>query len=386
MVCVAVVAHAVVPDLGWGGAFALGAIVAPTDALAATSVFRRLGAPRVVVTLIEGESLFNDASALVAYRAAVLAVVTGSFVLSDALVGFFVAAIGGIALGIIVGRGAAWLLGRLDDPPVEVAISLVIPFAAFLPADAWGLSGVLAAVTAGLVVGGRLGTILTPSSRVLWLSTWKMIGFILNGFVFVLIGLELPSILEGLAGRTPGTLLGVVILIAAVVVGTRLLWVFAASLLPGSPRRVIARRDPRLATRLTFVVSWAGLRGAVSLAAALALPTDFPERDLILLVTFAVILVTLVGQGLTLPAVLRWAAWDGRSRMATRRPWPGPPRIRPAWTRSNARGRCGRPTSRCSTGWNQGFWTGRGISRPGTPTRRPSGARSGSSTRRSSAA
>ena len=311
MVCVAVVAHAIVPDLGWGGAFALGAIVAPTDALAATSVFRRLGAPRVVVTLIEGESLFNDASALVAYRAAVLAVVTGSFVLSDALVGFFVAAVGGIALGIIVGRGAVWLLARLDDPPVEVAISLVIPFAAFLPADAWGLSGVLAAVTAGLVVGGRLGTILTPSSRVLWLSTWKMIGFILNGFVFVLIGLELPDILAGLAGRSPGTLLGVVVLIAAVVVGTRLLWVFAASLLPNSPRRVIARHDPRLATRLTFVVSWAGLRGAVSLAAALALPTDFPERDLILLVTFAVILVTLVGQGLTLPAVLRWAAWDG---------------------------------------------------------------------------
>jgi monovalent cation/hydrogen antiporter len=129
--------------------------------------------------------------------------------------------------------------------------------------------------------------------------------------VFVLIGLELPEILQGLAGRSPGTVLGVVVLIAVVVVVTRLLWVFASSLLPGSPRRLIARRDPRLATRLTFVVSWAGLRGAVSLAAALALPTDFPERNLILLITFAVILVTLVGQGLTLPAVLRWAAWDG---------------------------------------------------------------------------
>jgi CPA1 family monovalent cation:H+ antiporter len=310
-VIVAAVAHAVVPDLGWGAAFALGAIVAPTDALAATSVFRRLGAPRVVVTLVEGEALFNDATALVAYRAAVLAVVTGSFVLSDALAGFVVAAVGGIALGFIVGRSAAWLLHRLDDPPVEVAISLVIPFAAYLPADEWGLSGVLAAVTAGLVVGSRLGTILTPSSRILWLSTWKMIGFILNGFVFVLIGLELPEILRGLAGRSPGTVLGVVALIALLVVVTRLLWVFASSLLPGSPRRLIARRDPGLATRLTFVVSWAGLRGAVSLAAALALPTDFPERNLILLITFAVILVTLVGQGLTLPAVLRWAAWDG---------------------------------------------------------------------------
>ena len=299
------------PGLGWGGAFALGAIVAPTDALAATSVFRRLGAPRVVVTLIEGESLFNDATALVAYRAAVLAVVTGGFVLSDALAGFAVAVVGGIALGFVIGGAASGLLRRLDDPPVEVAISLVIPFAAYLPADRWGLSGVLAAVTAGLVIGSRLGTILTPSSRILWLSTWKMIGFILNGFVFVLIGLELPEILEGLSGRPTGELLGTVLLVSGIVVGTRLLWVYAASLLPNSPRRVVARRDPRLASRLTFVVGWAGLRGAVSLAAALALPLDFPERDLILLATFTVILVTLVGQGLTLPWALRRAGWDG---------------------------------------------------------------------------
>lgn len=311
MVMVAIVAHAVTPGLGWGAAFVLGAIVAPTDALAATTVFRRLGAPRVVVTLIEGEALFNDATALVAYRAGVLAVVTGGFVLSDALAGFAVAAVGGVALGVVIGRGASELLRRLDDPPVEVAISLVIPFAAFLPADQWGLSGVLAAVTAGLVIGSRLGTILTPSSRTLWLSTWKMIGFILNGFVFVLIGLELPEILDGLAGRSPGAVLGVVVLVSGVVVGTRLLWVYTASLLPNSPRRVVATRDPRLAGRLTFVVGWAGLRGAVSLAAALALPIDFPERNLILLVTFAVILVTLVGQGLTLPMVLHRAGWDG---------------------------------------------------------------------------
>jgi NhaP-type Na+/H+ or K+/H+ antiporter len=162
-----------------------------------------------------------------------------------------------------------------------------------------------------LVIGSRLGTILTPNSRVLWLSSWKMIGFILNGFVFVLIGLELPEILQGLGDRAPAEILGLVAVICGVVVGTRLLWVFAASLLPGSPRQVIARRDPRLAGRLTFVVSWAGLRGAVSLAAALALPAGFPERNLILLLTFAVILVTLVGQGLTLPLVLRRAGWDG---------------------------------------------------------------------------
>ncbi len=311
MVVVAAVAHALVPGLSWAAAFTLGAIVGPTDALAATTVFRRLGAPRIIRTLIEGEALFNDATALVAYRAAALAAVSGSFILSESLVGFVVAAVGGIAIGAIVGRVSGEILRRLDDPPVEVLISVVIPFAAYLPADQLELSGVLAAVTAGLVIGSRLGTILTPNSRILWLTSWKMIGFVLNGFVFVLIGLELPEILEGLGDRPPSDLLGLAALVCGVVVGGRILWIFASSFLPGSPRRQIAARDPRLATRLTFVVGWAGLRGAVSLAAALALPADFPERNLILFVTFAVILVTLVGQGLTLPQVLRWAHWDG---------------------------------------------------------------------------
>jgi CPA1 family monovalent cation:H+ antiporter len=311
MVAVAAVMQAAIPELGWAAAFTLGAIVAPTDALAATTVFRRLGAPRVIVTLVEGEALFNDATALVAYRAAVFAVASGGFVLSQAVAGFVVAAIGGIAIGAIVGRVAGEILRRLDDPPVEVAISLVIPFAAYLPADRLGVSGVLAAVAAGLVIGSRLGTILTPSSRVLWLSSWKMIGFILNGFVFVLIGLQLPEIMQGLGGHAPMEIVSLVAIACGVVVVARLVWVFATSLLPGSPRQVIARRDARLATRLTFVVSWSGLRGAVSLAAALALPVWFPERNLILLLTFSVILVTLVGQGLTLPWVLRRAGWDG---------------------------------------------------------------------------
>jgi monovalent cation/hydrogen antiporter len=311
MATVAIVANAAVPGLGWAAAFTLGAIVAPTDALAATSVFRRLGAPRIVSTLVEGESLLNDATALVAYRIALAAVVGGTFVLTNALGAFAIASVGGIAIGLVVGRVAAEIVHRLDDPPVEVVISLVLPFAAYLPADRFGLSGVLAVVTTGLVIGSRLGKILTPSSRVLWLTTWKMVGFILNGFVFVLIGLELPTILQGLGDRSPAEIVGLVALVCAVVIVTRLVWVFASSLLPGSPRQVIARQDPGLAARLTFVVSWSGLRGAVSLAAALALPIEFPERNLILLITFSVILVTLVGQGLTLPAVLRWARWDG---------------------------------------------------------------------------
>jgi Na+/H+ antiporter len=311
IVVVAIAAHAVVPEMSWAVAFTLGAIVGPTDALAATTVFRRLGAPRVIRTLVEGEALFNDATALVAYRAATIAAITGVFVLSDALVTFAVAAVGGIVIGVVVGRVSGEILRRLDDPPVEVLISVIIPFAAYLPADRLGLSGVLAAVTAGLVIGGRLGKILTPNSRVLWLTTWKMIGFIVNGFIFVLIGLELPDILQGLRGQSPSEVFGLTALVSVLVVVTRLVWVYGSSYLPGSPRRVLAQRDPKMASRLTVVVGWAGLRGAVSLAAALALPQTFPERDLILFVTFVVILVTLVGQGLTLPLVLRWAHWDG---------------------------------------------------------------------------
>jgi CPA1 family monovalent cation:H+ antiporter len=311
VVVVAVVAHWAIPGLGWAGAFTLGAIVAPTDALAATSVFRRLRTPRVVVTLIEGEALLNDATALVAYRAAVVAATTGTFVLVTAVGSFVVSALAGVAIGVVVGAVAAWIVRRLDNPPVEVAISLVIPFAAYLPAEQLGVSGVLATVAAGLVIGRRLGTILTAGSRVLWLSTWKMIEFIVNGFVFVLIGSELPTILAGLEVRSVAEVVGLIAALCVVVIAARFVWVFAASLLPGSARQEVARRDPKLAAQLTFVVAWSGLRGAVSLAAALALPADFPERNLILLLTFAVILVTLVGQGLSLPTLLARVTADG---------------------------------------------------------------------------
>ena len=308
---VGAVAQALVPSLGWPAALTLGAIVAPTDALAATSVFRRQGVPRVILTIIEGEALFNDATALIAYRTAVLAVASGTFVLATALAGFAISSIGGLAIGYLVGRAAVELLRRVDDPPVEVVISLLIPFAAYLPADRSGFSGVLAVVAAGFVIGRRLGTVLSPSSRTMWFITWKMVGFVLNGFAFVLIGLKLPDILAGVAKRPPLELMGVAAAVCAVAIVARFVWIYASSLLPGSPRRVFARRDPRVAWRLVFLVGWSGLRGAVSLAAALALPTSFPEHDLILLLTFAVILVTLVGQGLTLPMVVRWTGWDG---------------------------------------------------------------------------
>ena len=311
LAAVAIAAHYIV-GLDWYASLALGAIVGPTDAIAATIVFRRIGVPRRVVALIEGESLFNDATALVAYRTVVIAAAAGSFVVANAVAGFVAAAIGGIAIGLAVGFLAAALIRRLDDPPVEVLLSLVVGFAAYLPADRFGLSGVLAAVTAGLVVGTRIGTILSPQSRILWLSTWKMVTFVLNGFLFVLVGLELPIILAGLDGYSGPQMLAAVVLVGAVAMLSRLIWVFASSHLPNSTRKAFERVNPLLARRLTFLVGWSGLRGAVSLAAALALPRDFPERNIVLVLTFGVIVITLVGQGLTLPRVVRWAGWDGR--------------------------------------------------------------------------
>ena len=197
-----------------------------------SSVFRRIGAPRVVRSLIEGESLFNDATALVTYRFAVIAAVSGTFVLAEAAGGFVAAIVGGLAIGWLVGRGASELVRRLDNPTVEVAVSLLIPYAAYLPAEQLGVSGVLGAVVAGLIVGRRLGTILSPNSRILWLTTWKMLGFLLNGFTFILIGLQLPDIVAGLGGYTPAELVGLAALVIGVVVVARLAWAFLSSFLP----------------------------------------------------------------------------------------------------------------------------------------------------------
>ncbi|MEO8625740.1 MAG: Na+/H+ antiporter [Candidatus Limnocylindrales bacterium] len=311
VIVVAVVVQAMVPNMGWAAAITLGAIVAPTDAIAATSVFRRLGVPRVITALVEGEALFNDATALVIFRTGVAVVAGSSFALITTGADLVVALVGGIAIGLVVGWLAAQLLARLDEPTVEVIISFVVPFAAYLPADALGVSGVLAAVTAGLVIGRDYARILTARSRTLWLFSWKMVGFILNGFVFLLIGLELPTVADALQTRGRVEIAGVVVVVCLLVIATRFLWTFLSSQLPNTPYRRLAARDVRLARWGRFIVGWAGLRGAVSLAAALALPATFPERDLILLITFAVIIVTLVGQGLTLPYFVRRAAFGG---------------------------------------------------------------------------
>ncbi len=299
---VAVVAHMFVPTLGWAGAFALGAIVAPPDAVAATSIFQRMGVPRRIVTILEGESLVNDATALVIYRFAVAAAAAGTFSLIDAGGSFAVVLIGGVAIGVVVGRAGGWLLAHIRDTAIAVMVTLLAPFAAYLSAEALGVSGVLATVVGGLFARNWLRRS-SSDTRVVATAAWQMVLFLLNGLVFMLIGLQVPSVLRGLSTDL-GRVALVTTAVALTVVISRIVWVFPASYLPRLIPAV-RRVDPNPPWQAVFVVAWSGLRGVVSLAAALALPVAFPERNLILFLVFAIILVTLVGQGLTLPLVIK---------------------------------------------------------------------------------
>ena len=309
-VAVAVVVHAVVPGMSWAAAFVLGAIVSPTDPVAATAIASRLGLPRRVVVVVEGESLINDATAITAYRVAVVAVTAGTFSVTDAGSRFLLAAAGGVVIGLVVGWVVAVVRRRLDDVPVEITISLFTGFAAYLPAEALGVSGVLAAVTAGIYLGWLAPRIASPEMRMQGRAVWEFVVFLLNGVLFVLIGLQLPSVLDAVAGIDPLTLAGYALATIAAVVGTRFLWLFTTPYL----LRVLDRRpnqaERRVGAAPRIVLSWAGMRGAVSLAAALALPLEtdaggpFPERDLVIFLAYCVVLFTVVVQGLTLPALI----------------------------------------------------------------------------------
>ena len=302
---VGLVAHLVVPDLPLAAALALGAIVAPPDAIAATAVARKMALPRRVLTILEGESLLNDATALVAYRIAVGAAIAGTASWGDAVGDFVIAAVGGAAIGLALGWALAWLRRRLDDPLLENALSLLTPFAAYLPAEHLHASGVLSVVVVGLYIGRRSPVLLSSTTRLQSQALWSMITFLLEGFVFALIGLQLPTILDGLSGREPGDVAALTAAVTVTVIVVRFLWVYPATYLPRRLSRRLRERDPAPPWQGPFVVSWAGMRGVVSLAAAFALPADMPGRSLILFVTFCVILATLLLQGLTLPWVVR---------------------------------------------------------------------------------
>jgi CPA1 family monovalent cation:H+ antiporter len=307
MTAVAAVAHALVSGLPWAAAFTLGAIVSPTDPLAATTILRRLGLPRPMVAVVEGESLVNDATALVAYRLAVAAVVAGGFSLWQAGAWLVAGAAGGVAIGLAVGWLLAQALRRIQDPMTQIVLSVVAGYGAYLPADRLGLSGVLAAVTAGLYLGWRAPQLTSPTTRLLGVSFWQVLVYLLNAVLFVLVGLQLHPILNELLPDPITVRIGHAAAVSAVVIAVRLGW---GHTLPSLFRALDQRPTPR--TRRAspseqLVAGWSGMRGAVSLAAALALPLTtstgqpFPHRHLIIFLTFAVILATLVGQGLTLP-------------------------------------------------------------------------------------
>jgi CPA1 family monovalent cation:H+ antiporter len=305
---VAVLLNTLLPGVGWAAAFAFGAIVSPPDAVAAVAVFRGLGVPRHIVTLLEGESLVNDATALVTYRAAVGAMAV-AFSLGEVSVRFLVVGIGGVLVGLGVAVLVAALRRRITDPSVEIALTLLTPFAAYLPAEQLGLSGVLATVAAGLYVGWRAPYITGSETRLSGRAVWQMVDFVLNGLVFILIGLQLSVILPALIGRSLISLVGIGLLVSLALIVVRMAWVFTDSYLRWWLDRRKARRgqpppDPPHPQE-TLVAGWAGMRGVVSLAAALALPATTPERASLIFLTFLVILVTLVGQGLSLPLLIR---------------------------------------------------------------------------------
>ena len=311
IVFVAVVAYISIPGLTWAAAFTLGAIVAPPDAIAVMAVASQLHLPRRIVVLLEGESLVNDATALVAYRLAVGAAVTGIFSIWDATLSFFITGLGGVLLGMAVGRCAVWLLRQIQDPPIAISLSLLLPAAAYLPAESLHLSGVLAVVTAGLYLGQHSSKIMSSQTRLQAAGVWEIVVFLLNGLVFMLIGLQLRGVISHLSAYSLLELVWYAGLISLAVIVARILWVFPATYLPRRLSARIRARDPYPPVRGVTVVAWAGMRGVVSLAAALAIPLTtesgepFPARELIIFVTFCVILATLVLQGLSLPPLIR---------------------------------------------------------------------------------
>jgi CPA1 family monovalent cation:H+ antiporter len=303
---VAAVAMVLVPGMTWPLAVALGAIVSPPDAVAATAIAQRLAVPRRIISILEGESLLNDATALTIYRAAVGAAAAAAAVsVLGSLASFVLVALGGILIGLVVGWIAVWVRTRIDDTPVEVTISLLTPYAAYLPAEALGVSGVLAAVTAGLFIGRRSSQIMGSEARLAGRATWESLVFLLNGVVFLSIGFQIASISREMDRTALLQLAAVGILVSIALIAVRVLWVIGMSV-----RELLSDDQRRTRLRESLVLSWAGMRGVVSLAAALALPVSLPgstlpARDAIIVITFTVILVTLVGQGLTLPLVIR---------------------------------------------------------------------------------
>jgi len=314
---VGVVLKLLVPALPWAACFALGAIISPPDAVSAASVLEHLHIPRRLRTILEGESLVNDASGLVLYRFAVVATLTGAFSPLPAVATFVYVAVAGLAIGFAFGRASSWLFQRLHDPNLEITATFLLAWASFMAAEAVGASGVLSTVACGLTMGWYQHVAFSSGTRVKARATWSVMVFVLEALVFVLIGLSLNGVLARLGAAGALSLLPLALIVTAAMTLARFAWVFTGSYLPRLLSSRIRTREPFPEPGAVLVIAWAGMRGVVSLAVALALPQDFPGRDLILFLTFFVILVTVLIQGTTLGPLIRWlgvarpAASDG---------------------------------------------------------------------------
>jgi Na+/H+ antiporter len=309
---VAVVAHALIPGVTWPIGFLIGAIVSPPDAVAATSITKGLGLNPRLTAIIEGESLVNDASGLIAYKYALSAITAGSFVLWEAEVSFVVASAAGVGIGLALG----YLMYKIHkkficDPVIEVTLTFLTPFASYLIAEHFHVSGVLAVVTTGLYLSYRSSDMFTQQSRIMAYAVWDVVQFILNGLIFILIGLQMREVMKGMTDYSSSQLLLYGTVISLVVILIRFVWVFPAAYIPRMLSKKVRETETLFDGRNVIVLGWAGMRGVVSMAAALAIPlktnagVDFPHRTLIIFLTFCVIIATLIPLGLTLPWIIK---------------------------------------------------------------------------------
>lgn len=308
---VAIVSHNLIPGFPLAMGFLLGGIISPPDAIAATSVLQGLKVPRQVVTILEGESLINDASSLIVFRFALAAIITGQFHIWEATRTFFVVAGMGLAVGIIIAN-LVYIIHRYfpTTPTIDTSITLMTPYIMYITAEHFHWSGVLAVVGGGLFLSYRAQDIFTYESRLNMYSVWETLIFLLNGFVFILIGLELPVITKGLGGHSISQAIFYGVIISLLTIVIRIIWVFPGAYIPRLLFRKIREQEADPGWKPVLLVAWSGMRGVVSLASALAIPLTlsgqaFPHRNLILFITFVVILITLVLQGLSLSPLIK---------------------------------------------------------------------------------
>lgn len=314
---VAYISYAMIPGFTLAMGFVLGGIISPPDAVAATSVLHGLKVPKRVVTILEGESLVNDASSLIVFRVALATVATGNFILWKAGVDFLMVATMGVAIGLAIAH-VLYVVHRFfpTTPSIDTALTFISPYLMYIAAEHFHYSGVLAVVSGGLFLSFRAHELFSYQSRMQTNYVWQTVVFLLNGIVFILIGLQLPEVINGLHGYTITEVVTYAVMISVVTILIRIIWVYPATYLPRILFKSIRTREQRPNWQTVFIVAWSGMRGVVSLASALAVPlmvngNPFPHRNLFLFITFVVILFTLVFQGLSLPFLIKWLKIEG---------------------------------------------------------------------------